>query len=75
MILKQLENGFLSRLVAKPTNLRLNNSLELTWLSWSFAGFVGVATEVGERGLRAWAATQLSSNRWCVKRSLTLLLG
>ncbi|MBN1536279.1 MAG: hypothetical protein JW908_06070 [Anaerolineales bacterium] len=31
-----------------------NLSLELTGLSWSFAGFVGVATEVGEREPAAW---------------------
>jgi len=40
-----------------------NISLELTGLSWSFAGLAQVAVEVGELGLAALAALQLSSDR------------
>ena len=40
------------------------NSLELTGLSWSFARLVQVAAKVGEPGHRAWAALQLSSDRY-----------
>jgi len=39
---------------------RPNHSLELTGLSWSFAGLEQVAAEVGERRHRTWAALQLS---------------
>ncbi|MBD3192581.1 MAG: hypothetical protein GF308_18215 [Candidatus Heimdallarchaeota archaeon] len=45
-----------------------NISLELTGLSWSFAGFGEVAAGVGGRGYRAWAALQLSSDRYIAKK-------
>jgi len=51
------------KILVNPHTFSHNLSLELTGLSWSFAGLEQVATEVGERGLRAWAALQLSLDR------------
>ena len=57
-----IENSLLSDggKIEGPANI----SLELTGLSWSFAGLEQVAAKVGRRGHKAWAALQLSSDRW-----------